>query len=129
LVVAVVRRLIGANMAFVQQYRFAAVEYVEERFAGRAVATVMLGTLLAALIGPTLGQLVSHWDGWPEFTASYVTLAFLCLGAALVLTRLPTPQRNVVIATRASARSLREIGPANSGFQISRARQGSRRMP
>lgn len=100
---------IGANMAFVQQYRFAAVEYVAESAAGRAVATVMLGTLLAAVVGPTLGQLVSHWGDWPEFTATYLSLAVLCLGAAAVLTRLPTPQRNVLVTTSASGRSLGEL--------------------
>ena len=35
--------LLGANMAFVQQYRFAAAEFVGPAQAGRAVSTVMLG--------------------------------------------------------------------------------------
>lgn len=100
---------IGANMAFVQQYRFAAVEYVDESHAGRAVATVMLGTLGAALVGPTLGQFTSHLHGWPEFTGTYLTLSVLCLGAALVLTRLPQPVRSVQIATHRSGRSLRAL--------------------
>ena len=81
---------LGANMAFVHQYRFAAAEFVPADGAGRAVATVMIGTLVAALVGPTLGQTVRHLNDWPEYTGSFVVLAGLCLAAALVLTRLET---------------------------------------
>ena len=81
---------LGANMAFVHQYRFAAAEFVPADGAGRAVATVMIGTLVAALVGPTLGQAVRHLNDWPEYTGSFVVLAGLCLAAALVLTRLET---------------------------------------
>ncbi len=79
---------IGANMAFVQQYRFAATEYLEPADAGRAVATVMLGTLVAAIAGPLLGELARDVGGWPEFTGSFVVLALLCLASAAVLARL-----------------------------------------
>lgn len=80
--------LLGANMAFVHQYRFAAVEHVPAARAGKAVATVMLGTLAAAVLGPALGQAARDLGGWPEFTGSFVVLAGLLLAAAVVLTRL-----------------------------------------
>ncbi len=80
--------LLGCNMAFVQQYRFAAAEYVAPANAGAAVATVLLGTLAAALLAPALGSATRHLGGWPEFTGSYLTLAVLCLVAALILARL-----------------------------------------
>jgi predicted MFS family arabinose efflux permease len=80
--------LLGANMAFVQQYRFAATEFVAPEHAGRAVATVLLGTLAAAIIGPFIGQWVRDAGGWREYTASYLALAVLCLAAAVVLTKL-----------------------------------------
>jgi MFS family permease len=84
--------LLGANMSFVQQYRFAATEYLPPEQAGRAVASVLLGTLAAAIIGPFVGQLVRNLGGWREYTSSYIALAVLCIAAALVLTRLaPTP--------------------------------------
>jgi MFS family permease len=88
--------LIGGNMAFVQQYRFAAIEFVNPGDAGRAASTVMIGTLIAAFVGPTLGGAVSNVGGWPQYTASFIVLAGLCLCAAAVLTRLPftpTPSR------------------------------------
>jgi MFS family permease len=81
--------LLGCNMAFVQQYRFAAVEYAAPDRAGQAVATVLLGTLAAAIIAPTLGTAARQLGGWPEYTGSYVVLAFICVAGALLLTRLP----------------------------------------
>ena len=79
--------LFGANAAVVQQYRFAAVESVPPAGAARAVATVMLGTLAAAVFGPALGERVRHLGGWPEYTGSFVVLAGLLICAALVLAR------------------------------------------
>jgi MFS family permease len=80
--------LLGSNMAFVHQYRFAAVEHVPPARAGKAVATVMLGTLVAAVVGPALGQAARDLGGWPEFTGSFVVLSGLLLAAAAVLTRI-----------------------------------------
>ncbi len=100
--------LLGANMAFVQQYRFAAAEYVEPDRAGRAVSTVMLGTLGAALLGPELGDRLRNLAGWPEFTGSFITLAVLCLLAALVLVALGQPRAHAAIDTSAP-RSVGEI--------------------
>ncbi len=83
--------LLGTNMAFVQQYRFAAAEYVEEADTGRAVAAVMLGTLVATILGPELGDRLRLIGGWPQFTGSFVGLAVLYLLAALVLLALGKP--------------------------------------
>jgi MFS family permease len=84
--------LTGSTMAFVQQYRFAATEYLAAADAGRAVATVMLGTLVAAIAAPALGQWARNLGGWTEFTGSFVVLAAICLVAAAILTRLdPVP--------------------------------------
>ena len=94
--------LLGANMAFVQQYRFAAAEFVDERDAGRAVSTVMLGTLTAAILAPELGNRARLLGGWPEFTGSFVTLAGVCAVAALVLTALGRPPVRAVAAVHAA---------------------------
>lgn len=100
--------LLGGNMAFVQQYRFAAAEYVAPDQAAQAVSTVLLGTLAAALMGPALGTLARDLGGWPEFTGSYVVLAGLCVIAALILLQLePTAARTTT--NDAPARTLREI--------------------
>ncbi|MFM8516487.1 MAG: MFS transporter [Nevskiaceae bacterium] len=80
---------IGGNMAFVQQYRFAAMELVPASDAGRAASTVMIGTLGAALLGPTVGEFAKNLGGWTEYTGSFVVLSGLCILAALVLSRIP----------------------------------------
>jgi MFS family permease len=100
--------LLGANMAFVQQYRFAAAEYVDGPDAGRAVSTVMLGTLGAALLGPELGDRMRHLGGWPEFTGSFVALAVLCILGALVLLALGQPKVQTTVDA-STPRSLGEI--------------------
>jgi MFS family permease len=107
---------IGANMAFVHQYRFAAMEFVSEADTGKAVSTVMIGTLAAAIIGPTLGQQASHLGGWQEFTGSFVVLAGICLVAGAVLSRLPSdvprppdPPRHAAATAASSGRPLSEI--------------------
>ncbi len=46
--------LFGINMAFTQQYRYAAAESVEDRYAGRAISLVLVGAIGGALIGPEL---------------------------------------------------------------------------
>ncbi len=94
--------LLGANMAFVQQYRFAAAEFVGHADAGRAVSTVMLGTLAAAVLAPELGDRTRLLGGWPEFTGSFVGLAAVCALAALVLLALGDPPLRVASTTSAA---------------------------
>jgi predicted MFS family arabinose efflux permease len=66
--------VVGANLAFTAQYRFAAAEAVAPADAGRAVTRVMLGTLGAAFVSPWLAVASRDWVG-AEFTGSYLTLA------------------------------------------------------
>lgn len=100
--------LLGLNMAFVQQYRFAAAEFVEPAQAARAVSTVMLGTLAAAILAPELGDRMRLVGGWSEFTGSFVSLAAVLLAAAAVLTVLGPPRPRHVTAPR-PARALAEV--------------------
>lgn len=97
--------LLGLNMAFVQQYRFAAAEFVAPSQAGRAVSTVMLGTLAAAIVAPELGDRLRLAGGWPEFTGSFVGLSGILMMSAVILTRLPSRPRTVV-----TGRSTRALG-------------------
>lgn len=100
--------LLGVNMAFVQQYRFAAAEFVDTAQAGRAVSTVMLGTLAAAILAPELGDRMRLVGGWAEFTGSFVSLAGVLLVAAAVLTFLGPPRPRPVSTAR-PARALAEV--------------------
>lgn len=66
--------IIGSQLAFMAQYRFAAAESVEPERVSQVVATVMLGTLGAALIAPWL---VIELRGWSdtEYVGSFLALA------------------------------------------------------
>ena len=46
--------LLGINMSFTQQYRYAAAESVETAWIGRAVSLVLVGAIGGALLGPEL---------------------------------------------------------------------------
>lgn len=99
---------LGANMAFVQQYRFAATEYVELPQVPRAIATVMLGTLVAAFIGPEAGERLRFLAGWPEFTGSFIAVAVFLVLSAFVLLLLGPPHPHAV-AKVGTMRPLRAI--------------------
>ncbi len=106
----------GANLAFVQQYRFAAVEYVPVQFAGRAVGLVMVGTLAAAVCAPPLALLVRHWVSEVEFVGSFIAVALLYASAiaALAALQAPLPQS---AHGREPARPLRVIA-RNPAFVV-----------
>lgn len=46
--------LFGINLAFTQQYRFAAAESVEQKYVPRAISFVLLGAIGGALLGPQI---------------------------------------------------------------------------
>jgi MFS family permease len=100
--------LMGANLAFVQQYRFAAIEYVPAERASQAIAVVMLGTLLAALVAPPLALLARNSVAGVEFTGSFVLVALLYAGAVIVLSRLPDSTPSAVTSSE-PVRPLRDV--------------------
>lgn len=76
--------LLGATLSVAQQYRFAAIELVSAEQAGDAAARVLLGGLVAALLGPEVGA----WgrDTWTQpFAGSFGLLALINLMGAAVL--------------------------------------------
>lgn len=79
--------LMGANLAFVQQYRFAAAESVPVPLVGKAVSFVLLGTLLAAFLGPELANRASPALGLGQYPVAYLMLAAVLVLAMLVLAR------------------------------------------
>jgi MFS family permease len=81
--------LLGANNAVVMQYRFAATEHVEPGRAGQAIAMVMSGALLAALLGPEIGVRAAGLVEGARYAGSFLAAAVLYLGAFAVLWRLP----------------------------------------
>ncbi|HNR21863.1 MAG TPA: MFS transporter [Steroidobacteraceae bacterium] len=100
--------VLGANMAFVQQYRFAAAEYVDVPLVPRAIAAVLLGTLAAAFLGPEAGDRLRNIGGWPEFTGSFIAVAVFLVLSALTLLALGPPMAHA-LARHDGGRPLRQI--------------------
>ena len=76
---------IGANQAFVHQYRFAAVENVSASGVSHAVSLMLLSSLVSAWAGPELGQNGRDWIDGAPFAGAFVGMAGLSLLAALLL--------------------------------------------
>lgn len=97
----------GFYGACVQSYRFAATEAVVAAQRPKAISRVMIGGLVAAVIGPQV--VIWTRDAWQStpFAGSFLGLAGLALLAIPLLMRLqPTP---VAEATKGTGRSLLEI--------------------
>jgi predicted MFS family arabinose efflux permease len=99
--------IVGANLAFTAQYRFAAVEAVAPEQASQAVTRVMLGTLGAAFVSPWLAVASRNWIG-AEFTGSYLTLAGILALNFLAVTAYAEPPRPAAAAAQ-GGRPLRDI--------------------
>ena len=99
--------LIGVNNAFTLQYRFAAAEFVSAEKVGKAVGLVMIGTLVAVWIGPTLALYARHLLPSAEFAGSFLATSGLYLIAIVILMRLPDAGRARVAS--AGGRPLRAI--------------------
>jgi MFS family permease len=101
--------VLGANLAFQQQQRFAAAECVPAPRVSQAVSTVMIGTLVAAAIGPPIAMALRDLVPGHEYAGSFLGVAALCAAAALVLAAYappPAPERS---AGTGAARPLAEV--------------------
>ena len=99
--------LLGSYQGFANHYRFAAIESTDEAHASRAIAWVVAGGLVAAFLGPQLGQWGREWFTGSLFMGSYLAQAALSVLALALLSQLrlaPAP-----VATAGDARPLREI--------------------
>lgn len=67
--------LMGANGAFVQQYRFGAAESVPPEHSGQAVSFVLLGGIVAGYLGPEIARRTEGLLNAGAFSGSFVLLA------------------------------------------------------
>ena len=77
--------LVGTNSAYVQQYRFAAVESVEPRLAGRAVSLTLLGGVLAGILGPEIARRTQGMVPSALYVGSFVSMAILFVMVLLLM--------------------------------------------
>ncbi len=77
----------GINMAFTQQYRYAAAESVEPRFVPRAISLVLVGAIGGAILGPELVKYGQYAIPTIQYAGTLVSLSVLFLvQSALFLT-------------------------------------------
>ncbi|HEX2140205.1 MAG TPA: MFS transporter [Woeseiaceae bacterium] len=71
--------IFGINMAFTQQYRFAAAESVDPPHAARAISLVLVGAIGGAFVGPELVRLGQHAIEGLPYAGTLVAVALLYL--------------------------------------------------
>lgn len=100
---------LGAGLATIQQYRFAAMESVSPEKHAPAASFVLLGGLIAAFLGPELGQ-QGRFILEQEFAGAFLLLAIV-LAASLPVFAMYRPVQKTAeqSAKDGAARTLREI--------------------
>jgi len=99
--------LLGSFQGVANYYRFAAVESTGPAHGSRAIAWVVAGGVVAALLGPQLAQWARDWVAGEVFVGSYLAQGALAVVALGLLSQIrPTAQAAVA---HGAARPLREI--------------------
>ena len=104
----VVALFIGGNLAFVQQYRFAAAESVETGVVHKAVSHVLLGGIAAAFLGPELAKQTRTLLPFGLYSGSFAALAVLGFANTGILYFLREPRPREVRGGE-KGRPLRDI--------------------
>jgi len=101
--------MFGINMAFTQQYRFAAVESAPPKHAGRAISLVLLGAIGGAVLGPELVTRGEYWIDNVQYAGALYAVAVLFGVQALLFMALSPLRVEAVDDAHQGARPLREI--------------------
>lgn len=99
----------GINMAFTQQYRYAAAESVEPRYAARAISLVLLGAIGGAFAGPELVTRGGTWLAGVPYAGTLVGLSIMYLVQAFLFMLLQPLRGEEPGIKRSTGRPLREI--------------------
>jgi MFS family permease len=101
--------VLGSNLAFQLQHRFAAAECVPPGRVSTAISLVMVGTLIAAALGPQLALALKNIVPGHEYAGSFIGVAALCLATALVLAAYREPAGRMARAASGTTRPLAAI--------------------
>ncbi len=99
----------GINMAFTQQYRYAAAESVDARFTARAISFVLLGAIGGALLGPELATRGQFVVADAEYVGTLLAVAVLYVIQAGLMFLLRGQDKPIQEVVRAAGRPLKEI--------------------
>ena len=99
----------GINMAFTQQYRFAAAESVDPKYSPRAISFVLLGAIGGALVGPEIVKYGQFAVPEIEYAGSLIALSVLYLVQGLLFLTLGPLRGEGETASHEPQRPLRQI--------------------
>jgi MFS family permease len=104
--------LFGINMAFTQQYRYAAAESVEARYIPRAISFVLIGSIGGAIVGPELAKHGQSLFGGVQYSGTMLGLGALYALQAILFLLLqpmsPTREHREGAAQRSAAEIVRQ---------------------
>ena len=100
--------VLGMYTAFGKYYRFAAADAAAVSFRAKAISLTLAGGIVGGIFGPEMAKHTTTLFADYTYLGSYLSLVFVCLAAALILTRLDIP-RLTEEERRDSGRPLREI--------------------
>jgi MFS family permease len=99
----------GTNMAFTQQYRYAAAESVPAKYVPRAISFILLGAIGGAFLGPEIAIRSQYWISGVPYAGALIFLAGLYVVQAGLFTLLKgTAVHDAVNLGRAN-RTLKEL--------------------
>ncbi|MEC9368848.1 MAG: MFS transporter [Pseudomonadota bacterium] len=101
--------LTGVYQAFVNYYRFAAADTASPLFRPKAVSWVLIGGVVAAIVGPQVVIWTKDAFAPVLFAGSFAASAMIAVVAMAVLNLVDIPRDGHEDHQRADARSLREI--------------------
>ena len=76
--------MFGINMAFTQQYRYAAAESVDPQYVPRAISFVLLGSIGGAFVGPALVTRGQYWVADVPYAGTMLAIAALYVLQAML---------------------------------------------
>jgi hypothetical protein len=98
--------LLGIYQGFANYYRFAAVEATSPAHGSKAISMVVAGGVVAAFLGPQLGQWGREWFAGQAFVGSYLAQGVLGIAAMGLLYGLRLPAVSVARGTGPAAAEL-----------------------
>ena len=101
--------MFGVNMAFTQQYRYAAAESVVPRYVPRAVSFVLVGSIGGAFIGPMLATQGESWISSIPFAGTMFVLCAMFLLQSILFLGLDPTHHHAALETEKAERRLGDI--------------------
>ena len=101
--------IFGINMAFTQQYRYAAAESVESRYVPRAISLVLIGSIGAAFVGKELATRGQYWIADIQYAGTMILLSMMFVIQAILFFAMAPAKDYVDPGEPQSERSVGEI--------------------